>query len=121
MNPALVEQIKVLMSRLEGARSRIVVIDESISRRREEEWGHDRHFATSSRCSLKLSHVGWAISGSCLTLHGSCEGQDCWYQMVTDCIVYVELSDDAAVVVEQFEQHTERQSTIKFGGESRGN
>jgi hypothetical protein len=114
VNKATLDQIEALMSRLEAARRKVVAISESISRLREEEFGHDRHFASSSKFSMKLNHVGWAISGSSLTLDGSCDDQDCWYQIALDVVASVELTEDGAVIVERFEQHTERRSTIRF-------
>ena len=114
MNRTTLDQIEALMSRLGPVRGNVVTIDESISRSREKEFAHDRHFASSSKLSMKLNHARWAISGSLLTLDGSCDGEDCWYQIALDAVVSVELTEDRVVVVERFEQRTERRSIIRF-------
>lgn len=114
MKHEIIEHVEALMLRLEDARGQVIAVDESISRMRRERFGHDRHFASSSRFSMTLKHVGFAVSGSSLTLEGTCGDRDCWYQIALEAVVSLEVTDHVAVVVEQFEQHTERRSTIQF-------
>jgi hypothetical protein len=61
---------------------------------------------------MTLGDVGWAISGSTLNLDGSCGDEECLYQIAIDVVISVELTEDGAVVVEHFEENTERRSKL---------
>lgn len=114
MDRKVVEQLEPSLAHLRSACGRVVRITESISRLRDREFGHDRHFATRSSCYLRLGSVSAAFSGSALMLGGKIDGRDVEYQIALEVVTSFDIQPMGAVIVEQFEQHTERRSEILF-------
>jgi len=98
--------IEPLLESLEGLVGKRVAIEESISRDRER--GHDRHWSTLSRLELVVARVSGTVSGAQLIL----EGEGMWYAMAADAITSAAFGP-VLTVVEQFEQRTERRTTIR--------
>ena len=106
----VIDQLDELLSTLKAACGRDILISESLSRSREV--GHDRHFATRSVFFMRPRHVGIAFSGSALMLDGEVEGRTVGYQVALDAVTAADVESHAVVLVEHYEQHTERRSEI---------
>jgi hypothetical protein len=63
---------------------------------------------------MRLREVGVAFSGTTLMLDGEVEGRTVGYQVALDAITAADIESHAVVLVEHFEQHTERRSEITF-------
>jgi hypothetical protein len=96
-----------LLATLDGLVGRRVAIEESISRDRQR--GHDRHCSTSSRLELVVARVSGTISGAQLIL----EGDGARYAIAASAIASALFEPDL-VVVEHFEERTERRTTIRI-------
>jgi hypothetical protein len=110
MNDQVIHQLEALAAALGAWCGADVLIAESISRSRD--LGHDRHFATRSVLAMRLMHVGTTISGTALTLDGDAGGRSVWYQVALDAVTAVAVESHAIVLVEQFEERTERRTEV---------
>lgn len=110
MNQTIIGHLDELLATLNAWCGSEIFISESVSRSRE--LGHDRHFATRSVFFMRLREVGTAFSGSVLMLDGEADGRAVSYQIALDAVTTADVESHAVVLVEQFEQHTERRSEM---------
>jgi hypothetical protein len=119
MSPQLVQQVELALREMESWRGEVLLVEESLSRDCDLPRPHDRHFATLSRFPLRLENVGWAISGSSITLDGNSDGHPSFYQIAMDIVVFVDMSETERIIfVERFEQRTERRSILRVSRHS---
>jgi hypothetical protein len=100
--PDELDRVVAILQALVG---RHVIIDESISRKRE--LGHDRHWATFSQLSFQLRSVTTTFSGLQLVI----EGDVGRYGIALPSVAQVVFEPELAIV-ERFETSTERRTTF---------
>ncbi len=103
-----VEEIHELCEAVRLFEEKTITVYESLTCDRRE--GHNRHFTTYTSFSFHVGRVGIAISGAQLIFSGA----QCCYGIGVDNVVSFEKIENGLEIVEQFEQKTERLTTIKI-------
>ncbi|MGA2496247.1 MAG: hypothetical protein ABSH20_00815 [Tepidisphaeraceae bacterium] len=113
----LIDKVDAAMERLASWKGHLVKITESLSRSRNLPCPHDRHFATHASFTMRLDNFMLAISGTRMSLTGTSGDSPASYELTLDRVVVIDNTDpDAIVIVEHFEQETERESTFRRQG-----
>ena len=99
-----------LVQALEAFVGKTVLIHESRSRSRDR-GGHDRHFATYTRFTMRLKAHGISISGQQLSLEGEDGSPYGICRTNITCVTFC-AAQETLGIVEQFETQMERQTTL---------
>lgn len=105
------EEVRDFFDVIEIFRSQTITVHESLTCAKE--YGHNRHFTTETYFSFLVERIDVAISGAQLIF----SGQQCRYGIGMDNVVSFEKSESEFEIVEQFEQETERRTTIRVVNE----
>jgi hypothetical protein len=99
-----------LVQAVEAFVGKTVLIHESLSRSRDV-GGHNRHFATYTRFTMRLKAYGISISGQQLSLEGE-DGSLYGISMTNITSVTFCAAEETLEIIEQFETEMERQTTL---------
>lgn len=102
--------VESILESLESLKGKRVILRESISRNRSA--GHDRHFATVTEFLLQISDIEpWFSGGQIRLIDSSGNG----YGISIESTIRLHREANGTIVIdEQFEQETERRTTISI-------
>lgn len=93
---------------LESLKGETVIIEEWITRDRNR--GYDRHFSIFNKFQFVVEKVMWQMSGGNFYLYGKDPIQ---YSFLTGELSGIENKNNELVIVEQYEDKTERKTIIR--------
>lgn len=105
--PLKAEELEAFVQEVIAFKGQTIKIDESISRSRNI-GNHDRHFSTHTFFTMTTEDIYIAFSGAQLII----QGNNCRYGISLDSVVGYSKTVEHLEIIEQFEQKTERLTTI---------
>lgn len=111
--PTLKAELAIKLGELlEPLEGKTVSIEEWITRDRER--GYDRHFSILNKTKFLVTNVMWQMSGGHYYLYGEEPYQ---YAFLTGELSEVTTTDHNYVIIEQYEDKTERKSVLTIVGD----